>query len=203
MSAAAAKTRTGVDWHALRGRLAAARHALEQSGTLPEAAVRDVLKRRAEALARREDPAVLRESIEIVEFAVSGERYAVESAWVREVQPLRDLTPLAAMRPYVRGIVSLRGQVLPVVDLARLFELPERGLDDLSRLVVLQSGEIEFGILAHSIAGIRLLDASRLHDSLPTLVGVRERYLKGITADHLVVLDARRLLANGPSGLGS
>lgn len=203
MSAAVRKPHASVDWSALRGRLAAAHRAMEQSGTPSQAAVERVLEERALALARRDDAAAPNDAIEVVEFTVSAERYAIESAWVREVQPLRNLTPLAATAAYVRGIVNLHGRILPVVDLARLFELPERGLDDLSRVVVLQSETMEFGILAQSIAGTRLLDLSQLQGSLPTLAGVRERYLKGITADHLVVLEAPRLLADGASGLRS
>lgn len=201
MSAAGRKARQPVDWSAMRGRLAAARRAMEQSETLSHDAVERVLEERAAALARREDTAGASLRVEIVEFTVSGERYALESTWIREVQPLRNLTPLADTPAYVRGIVNIRGQIMPVVDLARLFELPERGLGDLGRLLVLQSAAMEFGILAQSVAGTRMLDLSQLHESLPTLVGIRERYLKGVTADHLVVLDAPRLLADGAAGL--
>jgi purine-binding chemotaxis protein CheW len=94
----------------------------------------------------------------------------------------------------VLGIVNLRGAILPLIDLRKLFELPERGLTDLHRIIVLQSGKILFGILADTVTSVRRILLTHLQPSLPTLTGVRKNYLKGITFERLVVLDAEKLL---------
>jgi purine-binding chemotaxis protein CheW len=51
-----------------------------------------------------------------------------------------------------------------------------------------------FGILADVIAGVRRIPLTGILPSLPTLTGVREEYLKGVTAERIVVLDAEKLL---------
>ena len=61
---------------------------------------------------------------------------------------------------------------------------------------IIRSGAMEFGILADVIVGTRRVPLDGLQPSLSTLTGVREEYLRGVTTDGTVVLDARRLLAD-------
>jgi purine-binding chemotaxis protein CheW len=134
------------------------------------------------------------EHIEVVEFVLAHERYAIESDYVREVAPLENLTPLPCTPAFVLGIVNVRGEILSVIDLKKFFDLPEQGLTDLNKVIVLQSGNMLFGILADVIAGVRRIPLTGILPSLPTLTGVREEYLKGVTAERIVVLDAEKLL---------
>jgi purine-binding chemotaxis protein CheW len=132
--------------------------------------------------------------LEILEFRLAQERYAVEVDCVREVQPLRDLTPLPCTPLFVLGIVNVRGRILPVLDLKRLFDLPEKGLTDLHRIILVHGADLEFGLLVDVIIGARAIPADSLQPSLPTLTGIHAEYLKGVTADRLVVLDLPRIL---------
>jgi purine-binding chemotaxis protein CheW len=131
-----------------------------------------------------------------VEFLLSGEEYALESGYVREVYPLRELTPLPCTPPFVLGIVNMRGKILSVIDMRRFFELPGQGVTDLNKVIILHRGSMEFGILADAIIGVRTIAASELQPSLPTLTDIRAAYLKGVTKDGLVVLDAAKMLSD-------
>lgn len=156
-----------------------------------------ILKARAEVLAR--EPAQARaaaEYIEVIEFVLAAERYAVETRCVREVSPLANLTPLPCTPAFVLGIVNLRGEILSVIDLKRFFELPEKGLTDLDKVIVLEAQSMRFGILADAVSGVRRIALDEIQPSLPTLTGVREAYLKGVSAERVVILDADKLLAD-------
>lgn len=156
-----------------------------------------ILRDRARALARRAEHAPAAETqIEVLAFRLGQEQYAVETRYVREVSPLRELTPLPCTPPFVLGIVNVRGQVLPVFDLKKLFDLPEEGLTDLHRIIVVRGHDIELGLLADLSLGVRSIPLSALQPSLPTLTGIRGDYLKGVTAERLVVLDLASLLAD-------
>ena len=163
----------------------------------PEAAETNrILSARALALARPPQPAqAAAESIEVVEFLLASEHYAVESRYVREVHPLENLTPLPCTPAFVLGIVNLRGEILSVIDLRKFFGLPEQGLTNLSKVIVLQSADMLFGILADALAGVRRVPLGGMQTSLPTLTGVRAEYLKGVTPERMVILDAEKLLA--------
>jgi purine-binding chemotaxis protein CheW len=159
--------------------------------------VNRVLRERAARLARPPGGAApAGELLDLLEFRLAGERYAVETRYVSEVHPLRDLTPLPGTPAFVRGIVNLRGRILPVYDLKKFFALPELGVTDLHRVLVVNGGDFEIGLLADVVVGVRALPATSLSPPLPTLSAIAAEYLKGISEERLVVLDLARLLSD-------
>ena len=156
-----------------------------------------ILRARAQALARTPLHVPAAEMLlELLEFHLAKERYAVETRYVQEVQALKELTLLPCTPPFVLGIVNVRGRILPVLDLKRFFDLPEKGLADLHRIILVRGNDLELGLLADVVVGVRSIPADSLQASLPTLTGVRGDYLKGVTAERLVVLDLARILAD-------
>jgi purine-binding chemotaxis protein CheW len=157
----------------------------------------EILHARARALAQppRDEPAA-GTLLDVLEFRLAQERYAVETRRVSEVCPLRQLTPLPCTPPFVRGIVNVRGRIVPVIDLKNFFDLPLEGLTDLHRIILVEGRELEIGLLADAVVGVRTVPADTLQSSLPTLTGIRGDYLKGVTAEGVVVLDLDRMLTN-------
>jgi purine-binding chemotaxis protein CheW len=154
-----------------------------------------ILRERAQALARVVSPAPTADTmLELLEFGLASERYAVECRYVEDVQPLRELTPLPCTPAFLAGIVNVRGRIVPVLDLKKFFELPERGLTDLHRTIIVRGDDFEIGLLADVILGIRSMPATSLQPSLPTLTGIRADYLKGVAEGRLVVLAVDRIL---------
>lgn len=196
-TAARAKRGTVGDWNDIHSRLETARKAVERNWSPGPGETKRILKARAEALAqeprRAQEP---EDAFEVIEFHLAYEKYGVESSYVREVYPLKDLTPLPCTPPFVLGIINVRGQILSVVDIKKFFDLPEKGLTDLNKVIILRFESMEFGILADLITGTRMISAGELQPSLPTLTGIREEYLKGVTGDRTVILDAGKLLSD-------
>jgi purine-binding chemotaxis protein CheW len=184
-----------VDWVAIHRRLEAASALLEQ-GAAPSAEARArVLKARARVLAREpEVTAAAHDQIAVVEFLLAHETYALESALVREVYPLRDLTSLPGTPEFVVGIVNVRGQIVAIIDLRRLFDLPTRGLTDLNKVIVLHNQDRELGLLADAVLGVRRISLQDIQAPLPTLTGIHAEYLRGVTRDRTVILDGVRIL---------
>lgn len=189
------KKLVSANFHEIEQRLEIARGDIERIWAPSAEETQRILKTRALALAQeplREEAAA--EDIEILEFTLAYERYAIESHFVRQVASLESLTPLPCTPAFVLGIVNLRGALYPVIDLRKFFELPEKGLTSFNKIIVLQSGKILFSILADTIIGVRRIFKNHIQPSLPTLTGVRRNYLMGITPERLVVLDAEKLL---------
>ncbi|MBI3068026.1 MAG: purine-binding chemotaxis protein CheW [Betaproteobacteria bacterium] len=189
--------RVTIDWGGIKRRLEAVGAAIARGWAPSPEEARKILKARTEALAREpERGEAAGESIEILEFRLAYESYGIESSFVREVCPLKDFTPVPCTPPFVLGIVNVRGQVLSVVDLKKFFELPEKGLSDLNKVIIVHSPDTEFGILADAVTGVRTVSAVEIQPSLPTLTGIRQEYLKGVTGERLVILDGAKLLAD-------
>ena len=196
-TSSAAGKREQINWHEVRQRLEIARAVIEHVVSPDPEETRRILMARAQALSQKPDPAEAGgEYIEVVEFVLAHERYAVESLYVRDIHPLEQLTPLPCTPSFVLGIVNLRGEILSVIDIKKFFDLPDKGLTDLNKVIVLDSGSMRFGILADAIIGVHAIPLAEIQASLPTLTGIREEYLKGVTPDRTVILDAEKLLAD-------
>ena len=156
-----------------------------------------ILRQRAKALAQVPPSSAQAESpLDLLQFHLGGERYAVETRFVLAVHPLKQLTPLPCTPPHVLGIVAVRGRVIAVVDLKKFFELPEKGLSDLHRIVHVQWGELELGLLADVGVDVIQVPLAALQRSVATLTGARADYLLGVAADGLIVLDMERIAAD-------
>ena len=184
-----------IDWEELHQRLETAPAALDSGLARTAEDKRKVLRERAKVLARKpEEKTSAQEQVEVVEFLLAHERYALESSYVREVYPLKELTPLPCTPAFVLGIINVRGQILSIIDLKKFFDLPEKGLTDLNKVIVVQREGMAFGILADVILGVRRIALQDIQLSLPTLTGIRAEYLRGVTKERLVVLDVGKIL---------
>ena len=197
-----------IDWNAIRRRLDAAAEVMERGMTRTPEEVGRILHARALALAREpEGREADGETLELLEFCLAYENYGIEISFIREVYPLRSLIPLPGAPPFVLGIVNVRGQICSVIDLRKFFDLEEKGLSDLNKVIIVHHDGIEFGVLADAIVGICPVRVAAIQPSLPTLTGIREKYLRGVAGGKLIVLDAvkllsdRSLIVNGREGV--
>src|SRR5450631_2119917 len=109
-----------VDWDRLSRRLETARTNVGRELTPDEK--QGILRKRAKALARQlEQDHDAGTGLDILEFLLSYETYAIEMCWVAETYPLKDLTPLPCTPAFVAGIINVRGRILSVIDIRRFF----------------------------------------------------------------------------------
>jgi purine-binding chemotaxis protein CheW len=155
-----------------------------------------ILQERAKALARERQREEVEASLQVIEFLLAHEKYAIESEYIREVYPVKEITPLPCTPTFVIGLINVRGEILSVIDIKRLFDLPEIELTNHSKVIITQADEMELGILVDSIVGGRYIPLNEIQPSLPTLTGIRMDYLKGVTTERLVVLDMAKILAD-------
>ena len=156
-----------------------------------------ILKARARELSREHGKAVdERGFLEIIQFRMASETYGVESAFVREVYPLKDFTPLPGVPPFIVGIVNVRGQILSVVDLKKFFNLPDKGLGDLNKVIILRDDRMEFGILTDAILGVGQVSIGAIRALPLTVSEIGVEYMRGVTADRVIILDAERVLGD-------
>lgn len=155
-----------------------------------------LLLARAQALARRSEEAPAGAAIELLEFRLGRESYAVETRHVGEVVPLTELAPVPCTPPFILGVVNVRGRITAVIDVPRFLELPARGLTDLHHVILVRNKERELGLLADVIVGVRQQPLDTLQPALPALGGARAGCFRGVTAGRLMVLELERLLAD-------
>lgn len=186
------------DWAELHHRLDASDAALERRLTPSPEDKQQILRARARLLASAGEAEATspRLILEVVEFILASEHYGIASSHIREVHPLSDFTPLPCTPAFVLGLVNVRGQILSIIDIKKLFDLPAKGLTDLNKVIIVHAHHMELGILADVVLGVRSVTLKDLQPALPTLTGIRAEYLKGITKDRLIVLDVEKILSD-------
>ena len=136
--------------------------------------------------------------IQLVTFRLKDETYGINVMQVQEVLRVAEIAPVPGAPHYVLGIINLRGNVVTVIDTRTRFGLPQAEVDELSRIIVIESEAQVVGILVDSVAEVVDLHASEI-DSAPN-VGNEDssRYIQGVASqdnDLLIVVDLNKLLS--------
>jgi purine-binding chemotaxis protein CheW len=83
-----------------------------------------------------------------------------------------------------------------VVDLKKFFHLPDKGLGQLNQLIILRNEQMEFGILADAILDAHSIALDTLQSAPLTVSGIGEEYLRGVTGEGVILLDAEKILGD-------
>jgi len=189
--------KTGIDWNEMYYRIEKTREALEKDALPSPEETRAILKKRACILAQEPGKIESKEHfMDMVIFRLSPETYGIESAFVHEVYPLKDITALPCTPSFVLGIINVRGKILSVIDLKKFFNLPEKGLGDLNKIIIIHNEMMEFGILADTIIGTRSVPLDAIQAAPPTVTGIGVEYLKGLTRESVIILDGEKILSD-------
>lgn len=103
---------------------------------------------------------------QIVIFRITEKWYGLYISQVKEIYPLVKITRVPGTPGYILGVINLRGTVVPVISLHRLFGYPEPVLTDDSRIIILVDEEAIFGILAEEISSVSRIGEDRLQRDL-------------------------------------
>ena len=98
---------------------------------------------------------------QFVTFSVAGEMFAVPMAPVQEIIRVPDVARMPLTPPALEGLANLRGRVLPIISLRRLFGTPERDNDDATRALVIHIGQ-SLGFVVDRVASVISVDASEI-----------------------------------------
>lgn len=159
---------------------------------------REILLERAKQISGRRDVynQIDGKSISVIEFLLIPERYAFEEIYVSEVLFLKEITTVPGVPPFVMGVINLRGKIISIVNLKNLFNLKDRGLTELNKVMILKNDKMEFGVVADSITGNKSIFLNTLSPPPITLGKIEAEYIRGITPDGLILLNADCLLSS-------
>ena len=187
--------KSSIDWNEILKKVEQAEKYLMNSSVLSKEEQLPILKKRAHELSIEQiETTTGQELIEIIEFSLGYERYGLETSFIREVYPLKDFTPLPGTPAFLLGIINVRGQIISVIDLKKFFNIPEKGLGELNKVIIIKNERMEFGILADTIEGTYSIPLETVKSSPFTGDFIVTEYIKGVTREHLIVLDAEIIL---------
>lgn len=120
------------------------------------------------------------EEVKVIVFALGTEEYGIEVEKVRTIERMLPITRVPKTYSFIKGVINLRGIVVPVIDLRGRFGLPEVETTDNSRIIVVALEEMEVGFIVDSANDVIDIDTETI-DSPPEVVGgIKAKYLHGI-----------------------
>lgn len=138
-----------------------------------------------------------RETFHLVAFGLGRECYGVPIGSVQEIIRAADITQVPGAPLHVRGVINLRGRIIPVLDLRRRFGLPELEASEEQRVMVVDLGAKRLGMLVDSVSQVIKVPAALVEEVPEEAICVEEKYLLGVgkLEDRLVfIIDLERTL---------
>ena len=135
---------------------------------------------------------------EFISFAIGNDQYGVDIMAVREIKGWSEITHLPKQPEYVRGVLNLRGVIVPIVDLRCRFGEGLTEATPLHVVIIVQIGEREVGLLADRVLDIVSFDAAAVQPVPRTTDASEVEFLSGlVTVDGAMIalIDLPNLLA--------
>ncbi|SRR5579871_3275739 len=132
-------------------------------------------------------------------FALGSEEYGLPVLKVREIIKVMDITPVPQVPPYVRGVINLRGKVIPIVDLRLKFALPRREYSERTCIVVIDVSAVGLlGIVVDAVSEVINVAAAEIEEAPALGASVSTDYLLGLAkvkGTVKILLDLDRVMA--------
>ena len=137
-------------------------------------------------------------SVQYVIFRLQELLFGVEVLKVREVLSYRKITPIPSLQSFIKGLINLRGTIIPVFDPRERFRLPSVSYTPFHIIVVMEIQGRMMGIIADEILDVLDIDTDNIQDTTNLPPGLQTNYLKGIAQhnlDMVLLRDMDRLLS--------
>ena len=131
-------------------------------------------------------------------FQIADEEFAIPIGHVIEIVGIQKITEVPDMPDFVKGVINLRGKVIPIIDLRRRFGLTTRDHDKHTRIIVIEINNMIVGFVVDSVSEVLRIPASTVEPPPPVVSGLESEYISGVgkLEDRLLILlDLDRLLS--------
>lgn len=113
-------------------------------------------------------------------FSVGREAYGIEIKFVTEIIGIQDITEVPELPSYVKGIINLRGKIIPVIDVRLRFKKESKEYNDRTCIVVINIKETSVGLIVDNVAEVISIDDSNIVPPPQIKIGFHNRYVRGI-----------------------
>lgn len=145
---------------------------------------------------------------EYLSFRIGAEEYGIDILKVQEIRGYEQPTRMANAPAYIKGVVNLRGVIVPIIDLRIKFGLPEPKYDSVTVTIVLNIGKRVIGIVVDSVSDVIALAPSEIKPAPEFNGAMSTEYILGIgtvkdgaTERMLILTDIEKLMSSSDMGL--
>ena len=136
--------------------------------------------------------------MKFVTFFLEQEEYALPIDQVQEINRVGEITRVPNSPEHVRGVINLRGKIVPVIELKQRFRLGETKVDKESRIVVVEQGPKVLGLMVDRVAQVLNVSSEQIESAPEEVVQIHENYIRGIgkiDGRMIILLELEKVIA--------
>ena len=130
-------------------------------------------------MAKAELMNVVEGEVQVVAFKLRKEEYGFNILNVKEIKGLTDITRVPFASDFIKGVINLRGSVLPVIDLKKRLGLQDMEYTDDTRIVVVREDDLEVGMIVDAVTGVITLNGEHI-DAAKAVDNEISRFITGV-----------------------
>lgn len=137
------------------------------------------------------------DEIQVVAFNLGKEEYAVDILNVQEIIRLLNITRVPKSENHIEGVVNLRGNIIPIINLHKKFNLQSEGNEEDKRIVVFQFDDLKVGIIVDEVSEVLRLGKEDIEDTEKVYSSINAEHIKGIAKVNnrlLILLDLFKIM---------
>jgi purine-binding chemotaxis protein CheW len=137
-------------------------------------------------------------TLQVVSFALGSEEYGVDIAQVQEINRMVTITRVPRAPQFMEGVINLRGQLIPIIDLRTRFGMERAERTKNTRIVVTEVGSKRLGMVVDSVSEVLRIPVEQIEDAPELVAGVDTEYIRGVGKldDRLIImLDLARVIS--------
>lgn len=120
------------------------------------------------------------ETMQLVIFMLNGQEYGIDIFKVNEIVPYSKPTKIPNSPAYIEGVLNLRGQVIPILNLKKKFNLDDAGTDDRTRIIVANTGGNVAGFVVDEASEVLTVDKESIEPVSEIVSGISRKYISGV-----------------------
>lgn len=139
------------------------------------------------------------EEFQAVVFLLDNSYYGVPILQVQEIVKMSEITKVPNTPNFVEGILNLRGEIVPIIDLRKRFHLPKVDALATWKILILKIEEMHFGVMVDQISQVEKIPSSLIETPPKVVSGVKGDFISGIAKIKdrlLILLDTNKLLSH-------
>jgi purine-binding chemotaxis protein CheW len=130
------------------------------------------------------------QTMQVVSFALGSEEYGVDISQVQEINRMVTITHVPRAPHFMEGVINLRGQLIPIIDLRTRFGMPRTEHTKNTRIVVTEIGTKRVGMVVDSVSEVLRIPVEQIEDAPDMISGIETEYIRGVgkLGDRLIIL---------------
>lgn len=132
-------------------------------------------------------------------FKLGNEEYGVDIMKVKEISEYRESTKVPNAPYFVDGIINLRGEIIPIINLKKRFNIENKGVNSDTRIIVININDKNVGFVVDEASQVLRIDEKNIEQAPEIIVGVDRQYINGVGKidDKIVILlDLEKILSD-------